>query len=72
MGLSDLRRRDYGDPLEILLRRESETCAGCQSLDSQKWIGITKFVCRRGVRKASTEIEEMRRCKRYAEKEAAQ
>jgi predicted SpoU family rRNA methylase len=28
--MTALTRRQYGDPLEILLRRESRTCKGCK------------------------------------------
>lgn len=65
--MTELRRGDYRDPAIILEEREARTCAGCHSLNVQEWLGVRKFVCRRGKQKGSTEISEMRRCRAYAE-----
>jgi hypothetical protein len=59
---------DADDPMIVLQRKQERTCAGCVSLIVQRYMGVRKFVCRRGKHKASTDIQEMRRCKAYAEK----
>jgi hypothetical protein len=59
---------DADDPMLVLQRKQAETCAGCDSLIVQKYMGVRKFICRRGKQKASTDIQEMRRCKAYVEK----
>lgn len=58
---------DADDPLLVLMREEAETCAGCQALDRQRWLGATKHICRLGKQKGSTDIKEMRRCRAYVE-----
>ncbi|TDV04672.1 hypothetical protein [Paraburkholderia caballeronis] len=63
--------RDADDPCLVLQRKQERTCAGCALLTVQACLGARKFVCRRGKQKASTDIQEMRRCKAYAEREAA-
>jgi hypothetical protein len=62
---------DADDPAIVLERKQNGTCLGCQSLTEQRYMGTRKFVCCRGKQKASTDIQEMRRCRSYAEKEAA-
>lgn len=69
--MTELRRGDYRDPAIVLEEREARTCAGCQSLVMQEWLGVRKWVCRTGRQKGSKDIQEMRRCRSYAEKEAA-
>jgi hypothetical protein len=59
---------DADDPMIVLQRKQSETCAGCDSLIVERYMGVRKFVCRRGKQKSSTDINEMRRCKAYTEK----
>lgn len=63
----DPRHERAKDPLEILISRERGTCAGCSDLIKQEWGGASKFVCRRGKQKGSSEILEMRRCRDYLE-----
>lgn len=67
--MNELRRGDFRDPAIILEEREARTCASCQSLTMQEWLGVRKWVCRLGRQKSSSEIQEMRRCKAYAESE---
>jgi len=59
--------RDADDPSRVLERKQSRTCAGCRALTVQTAFGVRKFGCGRGKRKASTDIQEMRRCRAYTE-----
>lgn len=59
--------READDPCLVLERKQAETCLGCASLAEQTYLGVRKYVCRRGAQKSSTDIQEMRRCRRYAE-----
>lgn len=59
---------DADDPAIVLQRKQELTCAGCASLVVQRYMAVSKFVCRRGKQKASTDMQEMRRCKAYVEK----
>jgi hypothetical protein len=61
-----LRERNK-DPLKILIQRESGTCASCEALDRQEWMGTKKYVCRKSRQKGSADIAEMRRCREYIE-----
>lgn len=58
---------DSDDPCLVLQRKQEQTCAGCDSFTTQTYLGVRKFVCGRGRQKASTEIQEMRRCRAYVE-----
>lgn len=40
----ELRRGDFRDPLEVLIRQESRTCAGCVWVD----VAFNAAYCRRG------------------------
>lgn len=54
--VGELRRGDYRDPLEVLIRKESRTCAGCA------WVAVAfnAMYCQRG-------RQYGRRCHEYAE-----
>lgn len=60
--------READDPLRVLERRESKTCAGCQHLQRDMLIGQVKFSCGKHIRPAATEICDMRKCPKYVEK----
>lgn len=59
------KRWERGDPLEILIRRESKTCAGCLYLKTDKLFNTTAVACRKRKRKAQMSIEKMKRCDLY-------
>lgn len=56
---------ERGDPLDILIRRESRTCAGCIYLKTDKLFNTTAVACRKRKRKAEMGIEKMKRCDLY-------
>lgn len=52
---------EYGDPLDVLARRQSERCIGCQHVvPREEPFGGTRMVCRKG-KKYGT------RCAQYKE-----
>lgn len=59
--------RDARDPAIVLEEKQNETCLGCEQLQCSRWSGTRKYVCSSGVQKASTDIYEMRRCKKYSD-----
>jgi hypothetical protein len=56
---------ERGDPLEILIRRESRTCAGSIYLKTDKLFNTAAVACRKRKRKAELCIEKMKRCDLY-------
>lgn len=62
-----MRQHEYLDPCIVLQRKQEETCLGCDRLVTSRWGGTRKFVCSDGVQKASLEIYEMKRCRKYVE-----
>lgn len=63
--LTEDERWEKGDPLEILIRRENKTCAGCAFLKTDKLFNTTAVACRKRKRKAQMSIEKMKRCELY-------
>lgn len=61
----DEDRWERGDPLEILIRRERNTCAGCVFLRIDKLFGTTAVACRKRKRKAEMNVSKMKRCELY-------
>jgi hypothetical protein len=59
--------RDARDPAIVLEEKQDATCLGCEELQISRWSGTRKYVCSIGVQKASTDIYEMRRCKKYSD-----
>ena len=59
--------RDARDPMLVLMERQEKTCLGCEQLERSRWSGTTKYVCSIGAQKASTDINEMQRCKKYSD-----
>lgn len=62
-----MRRGDYRDPAVVLEEKQGRTCLGCEQIKKETWLGTTKFVCRIGMQKASTDVYEMPRCKKFIE-----
>jgi len=62
--------RDARDPAIVLEEKQNRTCLGCARLECSRWAGTRKYVCSIGVQKASTDIYEMKRCKKYSDGEA--
>jgi hypothetical protein len=56
---------ERGDPLEILIRRENRTCAGCVFLRTDKLFNTTAVACRKRRRKAELDVAKMKRCELY-------
>ncbi|WP_109477689.1 hypothetical protein [Paraburkholderia sp. C35] len=56
---------EKGDPLEILIRRENRTCAGCVFLKTDRLFNTAAVACRKRKRKAELCIDRMRRCELY-------
>lgn len=59
--------RDARDPAIVLEEKQNATCLGCEQLECSRWSGARKYVCSIGVQKASTDIYEMKRCKKYSD-----
>ncbi|CAE6811534.1 hypothetical protein R69746_05643 [Paraburkholderia aspalathi] len=59
--------RDARDPAIVLEEKQNATCLGCEQLERSRWSGTTKYVCSIGGQKASTDIYEMQRCKKYSD-----
>ncbi|MFP3428753.1 hypothetical protein SB781_03285 [Paraburkholderia sp. SIMBA_061] len=59
--------RDARDPAIVLEEKQNQTCLGCEELQTSRWSGRRKYVCSLGVQKASTDIYEMQRCKKYSD-----
>lgn len=57
-----MRQRDFRDPLEVLLKREEETCKGCRNERVVKAWGEFHTVCRFKARKHGA------RCEQYEER----
>lgn len=55
------RRSDLGNPLDVLIRRESVTCKGCRYLVSERCFGNQVEACSLGKKK-------LRKCSLYGEK----
>lgn len=62
-----MRRGDYRDPAIVLEERQNSTCLGCELIRKETWLGRTKYVCRIAVQKASADVYEMVRCKKFIE-----
>jgi hypothetical protein len=62
---------DADDPCIVLQRKQRECCHGCRFNDQDRTPGFEKFTCRKGMRKAVTDLYESARCLKYSEKEAA-
>ncbi|CAB3730842.1 hypothetical protein [Paraburkholderia rhynchosiae] len=56
---------ERGDPLEILIRRERRTCAGCIFLKTDKLFNTTAVACRKRKRKAELSVDKTKRCELY-------
>lgn len=59
------KRWEKGDPLKILIARESRTCAGCVFLKTDRLFNTTAVACRKRKQKAQMSIERMKRCELY-------
>jgi hypothetical protein len=64
-GQEEEMQWEKGDPLEILIRRENKTCAGCVFLRSDKLFNTTAVACRKRKRKAEMSVSKMKRCELY-------
>lgn len=62
-----MRRGDYRDPAVVLEEKQGRTCLGCEFIKKDSWLGRTKYVCRKSVQKASADVYEMIRCKKFIE-----
>lgn len=62
-----MRRGDFRDPAIVLEEKQNCTCLGCEQIKKETWCGSTKFVCRIGVQKASSDVYEMPRCRKFIE-----
>jgi hypothetical protein len=62
-----MRCGDYRDPAIVLEEKQECTCLGCEWIRKETWCGSTKFVCHIGVQKASKDVYEMARCKKFIE-----
>jgi hypothetical protein len=69
--LSELRQIDFFDPAIVVEHRQRQCCHGCRFNDQDRTPGFEKFVCRKGMRKAVTDLYDSVRCVKYSEKEAA-
>lgn len=64
----ELARWEYGNPLNVLLRKESRTCKGCKWQHTDTIFGRVLTVCTY-IRKNGTRPEyKNQRCKHYREK----
>ncbi|WP_180730376.1 hypothetical protein [Paraburkholderia sp. PGU19] len=54
----------------MLEEKQNRTCLGCNQLERCRWSGTTKYVCSIGMQKASTDVYEMPRCKKYSDGES--
>lgn len=57
-----LPKRDYGDPLEVLLRKEAETCKGCTHEALISAFGSKYIICKLQTKRHG------KRCDQYEEK----
>lgn len=57
--------RDARDPAIVLEEKQEKTCLGCEQLERSRWSGSVKFVCSKGMQKASLQWSEMIRCNKY-------
>ncbi|MFD1558336.1 hypothetical protein ACFSHT_22345 [Paraburkholderia silviterrae] len=64
-SLTDEPRWEKGDPLRILLKRESRTCAGCAYLKTDRLFNTTAVACHKRKRKAELSVEKTRRCELF-------
>lgn len=62
-----MRRVQFGDPATILEHKQNGTCLGCAQLVVSRWAGTKKYVCNKAVQKASLDVYEMKRCRKYTE-----
>jgi hypothetical protein len=62
---------DADDPCIVVQRKQHECCHGCRFNEQDRTPGFEKFVCRKGMRKAVTDLYDSVRCVKYSEKEAA-
>ena len=69
--MSELRQIDFFDPAIVVEYRQRQCCHGCRFNDQDRTPGFEKFVCRKGMRKAVTDLYDSVRCVKYSEKEAA-
>ena len=58
--LRDLEQWETKDPESVAMRREAQSCNGCQSIETVKIFGKTETVCDDGRPKD-------RRCRKYKE-----
>ncbi|MBB5547518.1 hypothetical protein GGD70_007878 [Paraburkholderia fungorum] len=57
--------RDARDPAIVLEEKQEGTCLGCERLERSCWSGTAKYVCSRGMQKASLDVYQMIRCNKY-------
>ena len=60
--MRDFERREYGDPEAVAIRREEQTCKGCQSIETIMAFGAEHEICDDGKPKAL-------RCRKYKAKD---
>jgi hypothetical protein len=63
-----MRRDEWGDPCDILERKQAPTCLGCSMLrrSAPATSPVTVYWCRRDARRPHvTDIYETERCKSY-------
>ena len=57
--MRDFERLEYGDPEAVAIRREEQTCKGCQSIETIKAFGVEREICDDGKPKS----RRRRKCK---------
>lgn len=62
-----MNRFEYGNPLNVLLRRESRTCKGCKWKHTESVFGKLVTVCTFVMANGKRRDFKNRRCKSYAE-----
>jgi hypothetical protein len=66
-----VRRGEYRDPAIVLERRQEASCAGCTHLERDLTPGFRKFTCSKGIQKASQDVLEMPKCRKFTEGRSA-
>ena len=68
---ANLLKRDYGDPLYVLQRKQRDCCHGCRFSEQDRTPGFEKCTCKKGMRKAVHDLYETDRCPKYSVKAVA-
>lgn len=62
-----LEQHEYGNPLDVILRRESQSCKGCAHEFKAEAFGITMWVCIK-LDDAGRRHKHGKKCKQYLER----